>query len=201
MVCFADVLCHLFALLLYLCDSGLLLNHQRLKILKELGNLNQLLLDLLNGLMSIVDHVQGVLRLASTITLEKLILTSAPDYPTVDLGTYSLTEYLIRGTILNNSLHFLFGGVRVDHPKISRYLRLKLPPKISLDRLKLLNGSLQPAVHSTHLRSILRTSRVWLSLDVLEACGKVPVQDHGIVTELVKLPVDGGIRASVGVTK
>lgn len=62
-----NVVVNLFALLLDVGDEGLLLLHDLVEILEKLGQLNHLALDVLNGLVALLDVAEGGRGLAAAV--------------------------------------------------------------------------------------------------------------------------------------
>jgi hypothetical protein len=77
LVAFCDILADLLTLLLNVGDEGLLLLHDLVEVLEELGELNHLALDVLDGFVALLDVAQGGAGLAAAVGAEKLMKMSA----------------------------------------------------------------------------------------------------------------------------
>jgi hypothetical protein len=95
LVAFCDVLADLLALLLNVGDHGLLLLHDLVEVLEELGELDHLTLDVLDRFVALLDVAQGGAGLPTAVRAEELRNMSAKviGLRNLDVGsTYSLLE-------------------------------------------------------------------------------------------------------------
>jgi hypothetical protein len=67
-----DVLVDLLALLLNVGNEGLLLLHNLIEVLEQLGELDHLALDILDGLVALLDVAEGRRGLAAAVGVEQL---------------------------------------------------------------------------------------------------------------------------------
>lgn len=67
LVTLGDVVADFFALLLNVGDEGLLLLHDLVEVLEELGELDHLALNVLDGIVALLDVAQGGVGLAAAV--------------------------------------------------------------------------------------------------------------------------------------
>ena len=73
-VCFPNILIYLFALLVDLFKSRILLDDGLIYVLEQLGEFDHLAFDFLNGFMATLDGAEGGLGLATAVALKKLVI-------------------------------------------------------------------------------------------------------------------------------
>ena len=199
----------LLALLIDVDNCGLLLGDEHIHILVQLCELDHLSLDLRDGFVTVADLTKDRLRLSATISLKKLELDT--DVVSTQLqieeagdvrgrsSTYRLAKDLLVGRVLDRFTDLGIGGIGSNNSVLTLLLHLELLSEIPLDRLILVNDSLQSPVDLSKLWSILGASRIWLRFEGSDTVGQVAVKGHGISPEPVQLLVCRAFWADVGV--
>lgn len=184
-VALVQVLDHLLALLLDNGDLLLLLHDQGVHVLEQLGELDHLLLDLLDGGVAVLDGAEDGPRLPAAVALHQGLLE--------DLGAL--------GGVLDGGLDLLLGGVGPHDAVLAGHLVLRLLAEGRLDLLVALDGLLEPAVDAADLGRVLGLPALRVGLDRAHAVRQGAVQAHSLGREGVELPRRRGARRRVGVVE
>lgn len=181
LVTLVEVLDNLLALLLDLRDGGLLLDDEDVHVLEELGQLDHLLLNLLQGSLAVLDGRQHGVGL--------LLATGLHDGLLENLGT---------GTgILHSLTDLALVGVGAHNAVLTGHLVLGALAELGLDLLVLLDGALQAAVDAADLRRVLGRLAFGGGLDLADAVCEGAVLGHRLGGEGVELAGGGGVRGGV----
>ncbi|KAI6761185.1 hypothetical protein HG531_001738 [Fusarium graminearum] len=184
LVTLVKVLDNLLTLLLNLGDGSLLLNNESVHVLEELCQLDHLLLNLLKGLVTVLNGAQGSTGATLAVTLH-----------------HGLAENLATSCVLNSSLDLLLRGVGANDTVLPGHLVLGSLSELRLDLLVLGNGSLEAAINTGDMRVVLGRVGLGTGLDGADSFGKLTVKRHGLSRKSVELTVGGTGTRAVGIIK
>ncbi|GKT41627.1 uncharacterized protein ColSpa_01808 [Colletotrichum spaethianum] len=182
-VSMGTVLDDLLALLLDLGDGGLLLDDEHVHVLEQLGELDHLLLNLLQGGLAVLDGVEDGVGLGLAAALHDGLLE--------DLGAGA--------GVLDGLADLALVGVGADDPVLAGHLVLGALAEGGLDLLVLLDGALETAIDAADLRRVPGRLAVGAGLDCADAIGERAVHGHGLGGEGVELAGGRRARRRVGV--
>lgn len=183
LVALVQVLDDLLALLLNLCDGGLLLDDEHIHVLEQLCELHHLLLDLLQSGLAVLDGIEDAVSLGLAAGLHDGLLE--------DLGT---------GTgVLNSGADLLLVGVGAHNAVLASHLILCAFAELGLDLLVLLNGTFQAAVDAADLRRVLGRLALGGGLDLANTVGERAVHGHGLGGEGIELTGGRGRGGGIGI--
>lgn len=172
LVALVEVLNHLFALLLDLGDLDLLLHDEGVHVLEQLGQLDHLLLDLLELLVAVLDGAEHDARLAPPVALHESLLE--------DLAAAV-------GGVLDGVAHLALVGVGPDVPVLALELFARLLAEARLDLLVAVDGRLEAAVDAVDLGGVAGARRLGARLDLAHPVRECAVHGHGLGRQLVQL--------------
>ena len=173
LVALIEVLDDLLALLLDLRDLHLLLDDERVHVLEELGQLDHLLLDALQGGLAVLHGAEDGAGLALAAALHHGLLED-------------LAAAADRG-VLDGLAHLRLGRLRPHDAVLPRHLVLRLLTEGRLDLLELLDGLLEAAVDAAHLARVAGLLGVALRLDRAHPVRQAAVHAHRLGRERVDL--------------
>lgn len=176
------VLNNFLALHLNVRDSRFLLHNQCLHILEQLSELNHLLLNLLDSLVSVLHSVKSRSALASSIALEQ-----------------SLREDLLVRGILHSLANFSFRSIWSNNAVLASHLLLQPLSERGVHGLVFLDCSLKLTVNFAKLRCILGRSGLALLLDRFDSASEVAVHGHRLGGNGIELSVGLAVGGGIGV--
>lgn len=171
--------------MLDVADLFFLLNNQSVHILEKLCQLDHLLLDLLNGGMTVLNRAQNGSGLPAAVTLHQRLLE--------DLGPL--------GRILDGSSDFLLRRVGPHYAVLACHLVLCLLAEGRLNLLIFLNGLLEAPIDSRYLRRVPGLLAIPAGLDRADSFSQAPVHAHRLCRETVQLSRSSGTGRGIGIVE
>lgn len=163
LVTLVEILNDFLALLFNLGDGSFLLNDEGVHILEQLSQLNHLLLDLDESLVTVLNSAQGSTGTTLAIALH-----------------HGLAKDLTSSSVLDSSLNLLLRGIWAHNAVLAGHLILCAFSELRLDLLVLGDGSLETAVNAGDVRVVLWRFRLRVRLDGADSLGELTVERHGI---------------------
>lgn len=196
-----DIVMDLLTLRLNLHGSRILLHHDSIKVVEQLSQFDQITLNLLDLLVPRPHHLGNLLRVAASVTLDKLRRISMCRSSNKEMCAYSLAENLLVRGVLHSFLNFSVGGVGPHDAVLSRHLLLQPLSEIGLHLLVFRNGGLQSSLDSSDLSFVARGSGIGHLLDALHAFDKVAIEILGFGGQVLRLCANGVLTGGIGVTE
>jgi hypothetical protein len=184
-IALVQIVDHLLTLMLDIANLFFLLDNQGIHILEQLGQLDHLLLNLLDRGMTILNRAEDGSGLPAAVTLHQSLLE--------DLGPL--------GCILDGSANLLLRCVGSHYAVLACHLILRSLAERRLNLLVLLNGLLETPIDARHLRRVPGLLAVPAGLDRAYSFSQTPVQTHRLCGKTVQLSRGSGAGRGIGIVE